>query len=317
MGKEIGTKKFYNPYRQFIGAFIPDWLLSRKELSFGAKLVFGILTKSAGVNGECYIGREKIANNLSVTPRTIQKYLNELYHYELILAESRSQSGAEGTGGTNKYKFLDHAWISWKNKELVHFEVVNDHSLGVVNERSGGVVKNWVYPQVVNERSLGVVKNWVKEIPNLPKGSERPFTGVVNDRSLHIKEILKETLKESTKRENQIVDNFYFFEAADLDAAEETRAFELFITSYPKNPHLMNLHQLRHNWVKRRKEDHTSKKMIEGAKWFRECCRSKNLIGERSVMGINRFISEEKHFLNDWKAEYEELRSSQGYNPRN
>ena len=135
--------------------------------------------------------------------------------------------------------------------------------------------------------------------------------------TLHIKEILKDILKENPKRENQIVDNFYFFEAAGLNAAEETKAFELFITSYPKNPHLMNLHQLRHSWVKRRKENHTSKKLIGGAKWFRECCRIKNLIGERYVMGINRFIGEEKNFLNDWEAEYNELRRSQGYNQRN
>lgn len=302
MGKR--DKKYcYNPYRQFQGVFIPDWLLERKELSPSAKIVFGLLTKAAGCNGECFIGREKIAAKLNVTTRSAQKYLNELYDCELILPIVRS-------GVTNKYKFLDHPWINWKNKQDVKFEVVND--------RSGGDVKVWgSYPQPVNDRSGGVVNDRATKNPNLHIPSERSFRGVVNDRSHHIKEVLKEVLKESPKRENQIVDNFYFFEAANLDGAEETKAFEKFLTTYPKNPHLMNLHQLRNNWAKRRQDGYTAKKMIEGAHWYRECCRAKNLIGERAIMGINRFLGEERHFSNDWKIEFEEMRRSTGYNPRN
>ena len=308
MGKSEDGKKCYNPYRQFVGAFIPTWLLSRKELSFGAKVVFGILTKAAGANGEAFIGREKIASDLSITSRTVQKYLNELYAHELILAHARSHSGGDGTGGTNKYIFLDHPWISWKDKETVHFRVVNGGSRGVVKDRSGGDGKDWVYPQVVNGRSRGDRKDWVSENPNLPKGSEHPFTGVVNARSLHIKDILKDILKESPKRENQIVDNFYFFEAAGLDAGAETRSFERLIISYPKNPHLLNIHALRHAWAKRRKEGHLATLIIDRASGYHQCCAFKNLIGERGVMGINRFLGEEKHFLNDWHDEERQLR---------
>jgi hypothetical protein len=286
--KSSPKKSSYNPYGKFTGVLIPNWLKIRKEISWGAKFTFAELANFAGVNGNVFASREKLAEKLGVSIRSAQNYLNELYKNNLVMPAIRA-------GSTNNYRFLDHPWIHWKKKEDVFFEDVQDPAL-------------WEgYPQPVQDPAGGGVQDSTGKNTNLHTPCAETCTSPVQDPAPVILK-LKLKLNQPLIRENQIVDNFYFFGAADLDPEAETLAFEEFITSYPKNPHLMNLHALRHNWVKRRKEGHLTKLILERTKGYENCCNIKNITGERGVMSINRFLGEEKHFLNDWRDEERQLK---------
>jgi hypothetical protein len=94
-----------NPWRQFVGAFIPNWLLCRSEISQGAKLCYARLAQFAGKDGACFPRQETLAVELGVSERQARDYLRELGEFDLIESEQR------GLGTSNSYAFLDHAWI--------------------------------------------------------------------------------------------------------------------------------------------------------------------------------------------------------------
>lgn len=101
---EIGQA--YNPYRQFVGAWIPNWLLRRKEVSDYAKLVFARLCQYAGESGRCVPHQKTIATETGKTERTVQRAIEELVKVGLIQVE-RQEEGRKG----NRYFFIWHKWI--------------------------------------------------------------------------------------------------------------------------------------------------------------------------------------------------------------
>jgi len=100
------NKQYINPYKQFNGVFIPDWLLKRKELSSGAKICYARLARFAGKDGSCYPGIEKLSEEISVSERQCKRYISELKDNDLIESKQR------GLGQSNKYYFLYHEWMN-------------------------------------------------------------------------------------------------------------------------------------------------------------------------------------------------------------
>jgi Helix-turn-helix domain len=94
-----------NPWRMFIGAMIPNWLLCRRELSQGSKLCYARLCQHAGEKGYCWPAQDTLAAELGVGERQVRTYLHELSEFQLIYAEQR------GLKKSNRYFFLDHDWI--------------------------------------------------------------------------------------------------------------------------------------------------------------------------------------------------------------
>lgn len=94
-----------NPYRKWIGAFIPNWLLNKNEVSQGAKLCYGRLCQYAGSNGEAFPRQGEIAKALGVSSRQVRKYLKELEQHQLISIERR------GKTQSNMYHFFEHSWM--------------------------------------------------------------------------------------------------------------------------------------------------------------------------------------------------------------
>jgi hypothetical protein len=94
-----------NPWRLFIGSFVPNWLLCRKEVSSGAKLCYARLAQFAGRAGECYPKQETLAVELGVSSRTVRAHLAELEKFKLI------ESQQKGLKMPNSYFFLNHPWI--------------------------------------------------------------------------------------------------------------------------------------------------------------------------------------------------------------
>lgn len=93
-----------NPWMRFYGAFIPNWLLCRTEVSHGAKLCYARLAQFAGRDGRCFPMQPTLAGELGITERTARDYIRELEEFGLV------ESVRTGLGRENRYHFLDHPW---------------------------------------------------------------------------------------------------------------------------------------------------------------------------------------------------------------
>lgn len=98
-----------NPYKLFHGSFIPNWLLSRSEVSANAKLLYARLGQFAGQDGACYPGIDRLSQELGFSISTIKRALTELEKSNLIEHKRR------GLGQTNVYYFLEHPWMVYKS----------------------------------------------------------------------------------------------------------------------------------------------------------------------------------------------------------
>lgn len=95
-----------NPYKLFVGSFIPNWLLHRKEISNGAKLCYARLCQFAGKNGKCYPSQETIAKEVALSVRQVQRYIKELIDNDLLIQKQ------QGLQKPNLYYFIWHHWMN-------------------------------------------------------------------------------------------------------------------------------------------------------------------------------------------------------------
>lgn len=97
-----------NPYKRFIGSFIPEWLekIPSTEVSVGAKLIYARLCRYAGKNGDCHPGTDEIASATGIPKRSVERYMCELKNIKLI------EVVRVGKKCSNRYFFLNHRWIS-------------------------------------------------------------------------------------------------------------------------------------------------------------------------------------------------------------
>lgn len=110
------TKRI-NPYKQFIGSFVPDWLMARKEISQGAKLCYARLCRYAGKDGKCFPKQSTLAVELGVSINMVPRYLKELTAYNLI------EVIRQGCGKPNLYYFLNNSFI----QDINNSEVQDTH----------------------------------------------------------------------------------------------------------------------------------------------------------------------------------------------
>lgn len=118
----------FNPFKQFNGLWIPLWLVERREVSAGAKLLYSALARRAGENGECFPGQARLASDLGIggneesRERTVRRYLKELIENELLEVEQR------GLQLTNVYHFVWHQWIDGQVRAAVKIESAPDRT---------------------------------------------------------------------------------------------------------------------------------------------------------------------------------------------
>lgn len=93
------------PHKKFLGVMIPDAVL-RSSLSFGAKAAYGVLTRFAGENGDCYPSLKTIGERIGCSETHTKRLVAELVRVGLI---SRTKGS---TGKANQYKFLWHSWFT-------------------------------------------------------------------------------------------------------------------------------------------------------------------------------------------------------------
>jgi Helix-turn-helix domain len=79
---------------------VPNFILTKKELSVGAKLAYAMLLKYAWDNDACFPGQVKLAEDMGAGERSVRTYLNELEGASLLEITQR------GLGKTNLYRLF-------------------------------------------------------------------------------------------------------------------------------------------------------------------------------------------------------------------
>lgn len=79
---------------------VPNVILTKKELSVGAKLAYAMLLKYAWSDRGCYPGQLRLAEDLGAGERSIRTYLKELEGAGILEIQQR------GLGKTNYYRLF-------------------------------------------------------------------------------------------------------------------------------------------------------------------------------------------------------------------
>ena len=94
----------FNPFMLFNGAWLPNGLLERTDLSPGAKLAYARLCQHAGRDGLAYPSIATLGTEIGVKERRARELVAELERAKLI--ERRLAPGK-----TNRFVFLWQEWI--------------------------------------------------------------------------------------------------------------------------------------------------------------------------------------------------------------
>jgi hypothetical protein len=77
---------------------VPNFILTKNDISVGAKLAYAMLLKYAWGEDACYPGQLKLAEDMGGGERSVRRYLDELEQAGLLEIEQR------GLGKTNYYR---------------------------------------------------------------------------------------------------------------------------------------------------------------------------------------------------------------------
>ena len=77
---------------------VPNFILTNKDLSVGAKLYYAMLLKYAREKDYCFPGQQTIADDMGSTDRSVRTYQKELEQAGFLEVTQR------GLGKTNHYK---------------------------------------------------------------------------------------------------------------------------------------------------------------------------------------------------------------------
>lgn len=77
---------------------VPNFILTKKEISVGAKLAYAMLLKYAWGDNACFPGQIKLAEDMGAGERSVRTYLKELESAGILEITQR------GLGKTNLYR---------------------------------------------------------------------------------------------------------------------------------------------------------------------------------------------------------------------
>ena len=87
-----------DPATRFGFTQVPNFLLTDKTLSVGAKLTYAMLLKYAWTDNACFPGQQTLAVDMGAGERSVRTYLKELEDIGFLEVKQR------GLGRTNLYK---------------------------------------------------------------------------------------------------------------------------------------------------------------------------------------------------------------------
>jgi uncharacterized phage protein (TIGR02220 family) len=107
MSEPLSVGAVFNPYRMFVGAFIPNAIMEHPGLTSSAKLLWARLALFAGEKGYCWPSQETLADSIGVSVRTVRTILRELVEQGFI--QARKPEGMDKVAHkTTVYEFLFH-----------------------------------------------------------------------------------------------------------------------------------------------------------------------------------------------------------------
>jgi hypothetical protein len=134
----------FNPYKRFHGLWVPEALARRKEVTPGAKLIYGRLMRYAGKDGVAYPRVDTLGEEVGMGERQAQKHLRALEAARLLRIQKRYDRYGGQT--SNGYVFLWHSiFDEWERKQEVK-EVMNSNSPSPAKDSSPSPV-NWSSPK--------------------------------------------------------------------------------------------------------------------------------------------------------------------------
>ena len=74
----------FNPYHQFHGLFIPNFLMRRRELSSDAKFLYAQMALSMGESKEFFVSFEFISDEIGISSHDLRSAYEELEYYGLV-----------------------------------------------------------------------------------------------------------------------------------------------------------------------------------------------------------------------------------------
>jgi hypothetical protein len=77
---------------------VPNFILTNKEVSVGAKLAYAMLLKYAWADDACFPGQQKLATDMGAGERSVRSYLKELEDAGFL------EVTQGGLGKTNLYR---------------------------------------------------------------------------------------------------------------------------------------------------------------------------------------------------------------------
>lgn len=87
-----------DPATKFGFTQVPNFVLTNKDLSVGAKLAYAMLLKYAWADDACFPGQQKLAQDMGSGERSVRTYLKELEEANFLEVTQR------GLGKTNLYR---------------------------------------------------------------------------------------------------------------------------------------------------------------------------------------------------------------------
>ena len=113
---------------------IPEAMARSRELTPGAKLIYGRLCRYAGADGLCYPAVATLAQEVALGERQVQKHLNTLEAKGFLRRDKHFDRNGGQT--TNYYTFLWHQIFEEFENAQNAIQEVNSSSLSPVNGHS-------------------------------------------------------------------------------------------------------------------------------------------------------------------------------------
>jgi uncharacterized phage protein (TIGR02220 family) len=101
----------FNPYKLFVGVFIPNVLMRYKGIKPNSKLVWGRLAQYAGEKGYCWPSQDTLADETGLSRDTVLRSVKELEKDGFIVV-GRPDGADKVAHKTSEYRFLFHVCFS-------------------------------------------------------------------------------------------------------------------------------------------------------------------------------------------------------------
>jgi hypothetical protein len=89
-----------DPATRFGFTQVPNFILTKEDISVGAKLAYAMLLKYAWGDDACFPGQARLATDMGSGERSVRRYLEELEAAKLLEVVQR------GLGKTNLYRLF-------------------------------------------------------------------------------------------------------------------------------------------------------------------------------------------------------------------